>query len=64
MQAAYEVAADYAANRMAFGRSIADYQLTQAKLGRMAVLVQASRQYMHGIASEIAGGRGAMGRPC
>ncbi len=33
MQAAYEAAASYAANRKVFGSPIGDYQLTQAKLG-------------------------------
>ena len=33
MQAAYEAARQYAADRMVFGQPIADYQLTQAKLG-------------------------------
>lgn len=45
MQAAYEAATRYAADRNAFGRPISSYQLTQAKLGRMAVLIQASRQF-------------------
>ena len=39
MQAAYEAAASYAANRKVFGSPIGDYQLTQAKLGRMAVII-------------------------
>ena len=37
MQAAYEAAVAYAAERKVFGSPIGDYQLTQAKLGRMAV---------------------------
>ena len=41
MQAAYEAALDYANNRNVFGSPIVDYQLTQAKLGRMVVLIQA-----------------------
>ncbi len=45
MQAAFEAASSYAAQRTVFGLPIGDYQLTQAKLGRMAVLVQASRQF-------------------
>ena len=36
MQAAYEAALDYAANREVFDRPIGDYELTQVKLGRMA----------------------------
>src|SRR5581483_11238200 len=45
MQAAYEAAYDYAANRRVFGKPILDYQLTRAKLARMAVVIQASRQF-------------------
>src|SRR5205085_1211435 len=44
MQAAYEAGRDYANERVVFGRPVAEYQLTQAKLARMAVLIQASRQ--------------------
>ncbi len=45
MQAAFEAASSYAADRRVFGLPIGDYQLTRAKLGLMAVLVQASRQF-------------------
>ena len=45
MQAAYEEALEYARNRKVFGSNIVDFQLTQAKLGRMAVLIQAGRQF-------------------
>ena len=41
MQAAYEAARDYARDRIVFGRPVADYQLTQVKLARMAVVIQA-----------------------
>ena len=37
MQAAYEAARDYAADRTVFGQPVGDYQLTQVKLARMAV---------------------------
>ncbi|MDQ6945343.1 MAG: acyl-CoA/acyl-ACP dehydrogenase [Actinomycetota bacterium] len=60
MQAAYEAARDYAANRVVFGRPIAEYQLTQAKLGRMAVLIQATRQHMYEVARLMATGTGAV----
>src|SRR5437660_3890655 len=50
MQAAYEAARDYANERVVFGHPIADYQLTQVKLARMAVLIQASRQFMYKVA--------------
>jgi (2S)-methylsuccinyl-CoA dehydrogenase len=60
MQAAYEAARDYAADRVVFGRPIGDYQLTRAKLGRMAVLIQASRQSMYDVARLMAKGEGAV----
>jgi (2S)-methylsuccinyl-CoA dehydrogenase len=60
MQAAYEAAREYAANRVVFGKPIGEYQLTQAKLGRMAVLIQASRQFMYEVARLMAKGEGAM----
>jgi (2S)-methylsuccinyl-CoA dehydrogenase len=50
MQAAYEAALDYAENRKVFGENIIEYQLTQAKLGRMAMLIQASRQFSYQVA--------------
>ncbi len=40
MQAAYEAAYAYAVSRVVFGRPILEYQLTRAKLARMAVLIQ------------------------
>jgi (2S)-methylsuccinyl-CoA dehydrogenase len=60
MQAAYEAARDYAAERSVFGRPIAEYQLTQAKLARMAVLIQAGRQFMYHVARLMARGEGAL----
>jgi (2S)-methylsuccinyl-CoA dehydrogenase len=60
MQAAYEAARDYANERVVFGHPIADYQLTQAKLARMAVLIQASRQAMYRVARLMAAGQGAL----
>jgi (2S)-methylsuccinyl-CoA dehydrogenase len=60
MQAAYEAARDYARERVVFGRPVADYQLTQVKLARMAVLIQAARQFMYRVARLMAAGRGAL----
>jgi (2S)-methylsuccinyl-CoA dehydrogenase len=60
MQAAYEQALDYAQNRKVFGEAIVDYQLTRAKLGRMAVLIQAGRQFSYSVATLMAKGEGAM----
>ena len=59
MQAAYEQALDYARNRTVFGSPIIDYQLTRAKLGRMAVLIQAGRQFAYRVAALMAKGGGA-----
>jgi (2S)-methylsuccinyl-CoA dehydrogenase len=60
MQAAYEAARDYADNRVVFGRPIAAYQLTQAKLGRMAAIIQATRQHMYEVARLMATGAGSV----
>ena len=60
MQAAYEAARQYALDRKVFGQPIAEYQLTQAKLGRMAVLIQASRQFAYEVAKLMAKGEGQM----
>jgi (2S)-methylsuccinyl-CoA dehydrogenase len=59
MQAAYEDARQYALDRKVFGRPIAEYQLTQAKLGRMAVIIQASRQFSYVVARLMAEGKGS-----
>jgi len=60
MQAAYEAASEYAANRVVFGQPIADYQLTRAKLTRMAVLIQVARQFAYQVARLMAGGQGTL----
>ena len=60
MQAAYEAASAYARERVVFGRPIADYQLTQVKLARMAAIIQASRQHMYAVARLMARGEGAL----
>ena len=60
MQAAYEAARDYAANRKVFGHAIAEYELTRVKLARMAVIIQASRQFSYEVATLMAKGQGAM----
>jgi (2S)-methylsuccinyl-CoA dehydrogenase len=60
MQAAYEAALDYAQNRAVFGSNIVEYQLTRAKLGRMAALIQAGRQFSYAVATLMAKGQGAM----
>jgi (2S)-methylsuccinyl-CoA dehydrogenase len=60
MQAAYEAAHQYALDRVVFGQPIADYQLTQAKLGRMVVLIQAARQSAYEVAKLMAKGEGQL----
>ncbi len=60
MQAAYEAAYDYAQNRTVFGSNISEYQLTKAKLGRIAVLTQAGRQFGYQVAPLMAKGEGAI----
>ena len=60
MQAAYESAVEYAENRKVFGSNIMEYQLTQTKLGRMAMIIQASRQFSLEVATLMAQGKGAM----
>jgi (2S)-methylsuccinyl-CoA dehydrogenase len=60
MQAAYEAAVAYARDRVVFGSPILDYQLTQAKLGRMAVIIQATRQSSYHVARLMAQGEGAL----
>ena len=60
MQAAYEDARQYALDRSVFGQPIANYQLTKAKLARMAVTIQAARQFAYAVARMMAKGEGAM----
>ena len=50
----------YAAERKVFGSPIGDYQLTQAKLGRMAVIIQATRQSSYHVARLMARGEGTL----
>ena len=60
MQAAYEDARQYALDRAVFGAPIAEYQLTKAKLARMAVTIQAARQFSYAVARMMAKGEGSM----
>jgi (2S)-methylsuccinyl-CoA dehydrogenase len=60
MQAAYEAAFDYANNRNVFGKNVSDYQLTQVKLGRMVMIIQAARQFSYAVAKMMGKGEGAM----
>jgi (2S)-methylsuccinyl-CoA dehydrogenase len=60
MQASYEAALEYARNRVVFGAPILDYQLTRAKLARMAVLIQATRQFSYEVARLMSKGDGTL----
>ena len=60
MQAAYEAAKYYATDRVVFGQPIGDYQLTRAKLTRMAAIIQASRQFAYSVGKMMAKGEGKM----
>jgi (2S)-methylsuccinyl-CoA dehydrogenase len=60
MQASYESALEYAADRVVFGSPIIDYQLIRAKLARMAVLIQAARQFSYEVARLMSKGEGAL----
>jgi (2S)-methylsuccinyl-CoA dehydrogenase len=60
MQASYEAALEYARNRVVFGAPIIEYQLTAAKLARMAVLIQATRQFSYEVARLMAKGEGTL----
>jgi (2S)-methylsuccinyl-CoA dehydrogenase len=60
MQAAYEAARDYAAERKVFGAPIGDYQLTKVKLARMAFLIQATRQFSLEVARLMANDAGSL----
>jgi (2S)-methylsuccinyl-CoA dehydrogenase len=60
MQAAYDAAYRYASERKVFGSPILDYQLTRAKLTKMAVTIQAIRQFAYRVARLMAKGEGAL----
>jgi (2S)-methylsuccinyl-CoA dehydrogenase len=59
MQAAYEAALEYSRSRRVFGRTVAEYQLTRAKLGRMAAIIQSSRHFTYKVARLMAKGEGS-----
>jgi (2S)-methylsuccinyl-CoA dehydrogenase len=60
MQASYEAALQYAHDRVVFRQPILDYQLTRSKLARMAVLIQAARQFSYDVARLMAKGEGTL----
>jgi len=60
MQAAYEKALSYAQERIVFGYPIGDYQLTQAKLARMATYLAIGRQFTYSVGRLMDQGEGDM----
>ncbi|MGQ0831266.1 MAG: acyl-CoA dehydrogenase family protein [Microthrixaceae bacterium] len=60
MQAAFEAAAQYAEDRIVFGRPLAELQLTKVKLARMAITIQAARQSSYAVARLMAKGQGTL----
>lgn len=60
MQAAFDRALSYAQERVVFGKPIADYQLTLAKIARMAMLLSVSRQFTYQVARLMDEGKGQM----
>ncbi len=60
MQAAYEAGVRYASSRKVFGAAVADYQLSQVKIARMAAWLQAARQFTYAVARLMEQGKGQM----
>ena len=60
MQAAHEAALDYARERRVFDKSIFEYQLTKAKIAKMAAVIQGGRQFAYTVARLMAKGEGAL----
>lgn len=60
MQAAFEEAMRYAADRKVFGRPVSEYQLSRYKLARMAALIHANRQFSYAVARLMDAGKGEL----
>ena len=60
MQAAFDAALAYARERTVFGAPVVEYQLTKAKLVRMAALIQAGRQFAYDVAHKMGSGGGTL----
>jgi (2S)-methylsuccinyl-CoA dehydrogenase len=58
MQAALDAAVRYTKERKVFGVPVADYQLTRAKLGKMATITQVARQFTYDCAAMLDAGKG------
>ena len=60
MEAAFQAGLAYAQERRVFGRAVFDYQLSTAKLVRMAALIQAGRQFSYAVARRMGRGEGSL----
>ena len=60
MQAAFEAGWRYAGERQVFKKPIYDYNLTKYKLARMAMIIQASRQYTNTVGKMLDEHKGQM----
>jgi (2S)-methylsuccinyl-CoA dehydrogenase len=60
MQAAFDAGLSYAQERNVFGARVFDYQLSKAKLARMAALIQAGRQFSYDVAGRMGRGEGTL----
>jgi (2S)-methylsuccinyl-CoA dehydrogenase len=60
MQAAFDAGLSYAQERNVFGHAVFDYQLSKAKLARMATLIQAGRQFSYDVARRMGRGEGTL----
>jgi (2S)-methylsuccinyl-CoA dehydrogenase len=60
MQAAFEAGLAYAQERKVFGKPVFDYQLSRAKLARMAFLISAGRQFAYDVARRMGRGEGTL----
>lgn len=60
MRAAFDAAARYAQDRRVFGRALAEYQLTLAKLALLGASLRACQEMTYNVASLMDQGRGQM----
>lgn len=60
MEAAYEAAKEYAKSRNVFSQPIYNYQLVGYKLGRMNIIINATRHFTYKVAEMMSKGTGSM----
>ncbi|RMG19362.1 MAG: acyl-CoA dehydrogenase, partial [Deltaproteobacteria bacterium] len=60
MEAAFRAALGYVKDRVVFGRSLAEFTLTQAKIAEMAARIQAGRQLAYRVGAAMDAGEGSM----